>query len=49
MADDLAELILADAAGWRSWLEEHHERIGGVWLVLAKKGTTYPQKRSRPG
>lgn len=42
MADDLVELILADAAGWRSWLKEGHGRTAGVWLVLAKKGTVSP-------
>lgn len=42
MADELQELILADAAAWRKWLGEHHEASTGVWLVLAKKGTTQP-------
>jgi uncharacterized protein YdeI (YjbR/CyaY-like superfamily) len=36
------ELIVADAAAWRAWLSEHHEEQGGVWLTLAKKGTTEP-------
>ncbi|MGH3910270.1 MAG: YdeI/OmpD-associated family protein [Pseudonocardiaceae bacterium] len=36
------ELIVADAAAWRAWLGEHHESPAGVWLVLAKKGTTQP-------
>ncbi|MGH3907946.1 MAG: YdeI/OmpD-associated family protein [Pseudonocardiaceae bacterium] len=39
MAD---ELIVADAAAWRVWLGEHHDNPAGVWLVLAKKGTTQP-------
>lgn len=39
MAD---ELIVADVAAWRGWLGEHHEDPAGVWLVLAKKGTTQP-------
>jgi uncharacterized protein YdeI (YjbR/CyaY-like superfamily) len=42
MADDLPELTVADAAAWRRWLSEHHENPAGVWLVLAKKGTTQP-------
>jgi uncharacterized protein YdeI (YjbR/CyaY-like superfamily) len=42
MAEELPELILTDAAAWRSWLAEHHASPGGVWLVLAKKGTTQP-------
>jgi uncharacterized protein YdeI (YjbR/CyaY-like superfamily) len=39
---DLPELTLADAAAWREWLSENHARQPGVWLVLAKKGTTEP-------
>lgn len=36
------ELIVADAAAWRAWLGENHGETAGVWLVLAKKGTTEP-------
>jgi uncharacterized protein YdeI (YjbR/CyaY-like superfamily) len=42
VADGLPELILADADTWREWLRVHHETSTGVWLVLAKKGTTDP-------
>ena len=35
---DLEELLVPDAAAWRSWLEEHHADSPGVWLVLTKKG-----------
>ena len=42
MPADLPELTTEDAAGWRAWLGEHHAEAGGVWLVLAKKGTTRP-------
>ena len=42
MALQLPELIVADAAAWRVWLDEHHERSAGVSLVLAKKGVTEP-------
>lgn len=42
MAADLPELLVADAAAWRAWLAEHHAQPTGVWLVLAKKGTTEP-------
>ena len=41
-APEHAEMILSDAAAWRSWLVEHHEQQDAVWLVLAKKGTTEP-------
>lgn len=42
MAGDLPELTVADARAWRAWLEEHHGQPDGVWLVLARKGTTTP-------
>ncbi|MBJ7607964.1 MAG: YdeI/OmpD-associated family protein [Candidatus Dormibacteraeota bacterium] len=42
MADELPELTVADVLGWRRWLTEHQPQSSGVWLVLAKKGTTSP-------
>jgi len=36
------ELLVEDAAGWRTWLNEYHSTSQGVWLVLAKKGTAHP-------
>jgi uncharacterized protein YdeI (YjbR/CyaY-like superfamily) len=42
VADALSELILADAPKWRAWLAANHADVPGVWLVLAKKGTTVP-------
>jgi uncharacterized protein YdeI (YjbR/CyaY-like superfamily) len=42
MADELAELIVADAAAWRTWLGQHHGDSPGVWLVLAKKPSMAP-------
>src|SRR5205085_4812616 len=42
MAEELPELIVTNAAAWREWLTEHCEGPAGVWLVLAKKGTTHP-------
>src|SRR6185312_3460533 len=41
-----AELLVADAAAWRAWLEEHHGDEDGIWLRLAKKGTTEPTSLS---
>lgn len=35
-------LILANKAAWRAWLDTHESVHQGVWLVLAKKGTTRP-------
>jgi uncharacterized protein YdeI (YjbR/CyaY-like superfamily) len=42
MAVELPELVVADAAAWREWLGRHVADSTGVWLVLAKKGTTDP-------
>ena len=36
------ELVVQDTAAWRRWLSAHHAQPDGVWLVLAKKGTTKP-------
>jgi uncharacterized protein YdeI (YjbR/CyaY-like superfamily) len=36
------ELVVADGAAWRAWLQRHHDASPGVWLVLAKKGETEP-------
>jgi uncharacterized protein YdeI (YjbR/CyaY-like superfamily) len=41
VAEDLPELLTDDAASWRAWLDANHDGRG-VWLVLAKKGTTTP-------
>jgi uncharacterized protein YdeI (YjbR/CyaY-like superfamily) len=42
MSEELAELTVADTVAWRKWLARHHDGSPGVWLVLAKKGTTDP-------
>ena len=42
MADEPPELTVPDAAGWREWLDMRYADTTGVWLVLAKKGTTRP-------
>ncbi|MEX0427913.1 YdeI family protein [Nocardioides sp. DS6] len=34
------ELLVADGAAWRAWLEAHHATVPAVWLVLTKKGGT---------
>ena len=41
VTDELPELIVADAKSWNGWLAKHHHEPG-VWLVLAKKGTSEP-------
>jgi uncharacterized protein YdeI (YjbR/CyaY-like superfamily) len=40
--DDQPTLIVIDAAAWVGWLASNHEHSPGVWLGLAKKGTTEP-------
>ncbi len=42
MAAELPELVVVDADAWGKWLSKHHPEPSGVWLVLAKKGTTQP-------
>jgi uncharacterized protein YdeI (YjbR/CyaY-like superfamily) len=46
MSDELPELTVADAPAWREWLSDNHSEAAGVWLVLAKKGTTEPTSLS---
>jgi uncharacterized protein YdeI (YjbR/CyaY-like superfamily) len=38
------ELLVTDADAWREWLDAHHADPTGVWLVLAKRGTTEPTR-----
>jgi len=42
MSGDTEDLVVADAAAWRAWLEVNEGVSDGVWLVLAKKGTVSP-------
>ncbi len=35
-------LCVADMHAWRTWLDLHEASSDGVWLMLAKKGTTEP-------
>lgn len=39
-------LVVADASAWRRWLDENEKVSDGVWLMLAKKGTTSPTSLS---
>ncbi|MCY1693484.1 YdeI/OmpD-associated family protein [Curtobacterium sp. SL109] len=39
---DIEPFVVADTAAWRAWLDEHEDDSDGVWLALAKKGTTEP-------
>jgi uncharacterized protein YdeI (YjbR/CyaY-like superfamily) len=44
--DQLLELVVADASAWREWLDAYHDSSPGVWLVLARQGTTQPTSLS---
>lgn len=47
VAEDPSPLLtLPDLRAWRDWLHSQHERSAGVWLCLAKKGTTEPTRLS---
>jgi uncharacterized protein YdeI (YjbR/CyaY-like superfamily) len=37
---DLPILDLRDRAAWSAWLDAHHDTPAGVWLKIAKKGST---------
>ncbi|MCC2592723.1 YdeI/OmpD-associated family protein [Tessaracoccus sp. OS52] len=39
-------LILPDQDAWRAWLDRNEGESDGVWLFLAKKGTTAPTSLS---
>jgi uncharacterized protein YdeI (YjbR/CyaY-like superfamily) len=39
---DPEPLVVADVGAWRAWLDENESGSDGVWLVLAKKGTSVP-------
>ncbi|MBF4582283.1 YdeI/OmpD-associated family protein [Curtobacterium sp. VKM Ac-2865] len=39
---DIEPFVVADTAAWRAWLDQHEDDSDGVWLALAKKGTTGP-------
>lgn len=44
MRDELDNAIhLTARADWRAWLEQHHTRTKGVWLISFKKGTGKPR------
>lgn len=38
----LEPFVVPDVTAWRAWLDDHEDTSDGVWLVLAKKGTTDP-------
>ncbi|MFB9072234.1 YdeI family protein [Citricoccus parietis] len=41
-AEEPEVLIVEDVAAWREWLDAHEKSSDGIWLMLAKKGSTSP-------
>jgi uncharacterized protein YdeI (YjbR/CyaY-like superfamily) len=39
---DIEIVAPKDRAAWRRWLQRHHERPDGVWLLIRKKGSVRP-------
>lgn len=39
---EITPFLLPDAPAWRAWLDANETTSDGVWLILAKKGTTEP-------
>ena len=42
MSTEHEEVVVADTAAWRVWLDEKEDTSDGVWLVMAKKGVVDP-------
>lgn len=42
MTLEITPFVVADRAAWRAWLDANEDDSDGVWLLLAKKGTTEP-------
>lgn len=42
MTAEITPFVVADQAAWRTWLDANEDASDGVWLLLAKKGTTEP-------
>lgn len=42
MSTEHEEVVVADTAAWRRWLDENEESSDGIWLVMAKKGVVDP-------
>jgi uncharacterized protein YdeI (YjbR/CyaY-like superfamily) len=39
---DLPILPFASASAWEEWLSEHHDRVDGVWIQMARKASGIP-------
>ncbi|MGN6637188.1 MAG: YdeI/OmpD-associated family protein [Oryzihumus sp.] len=41
-AQDRDHVLVESRAFWRTWLEQHHTRAAGVWVVTWKKASGGP-------
>jgi uncharacterized protein YdeI (YjbR/CyaY-like superfamily) len=41
-------LVVRDQAAWRTWLDANEASCDGIWLILAKKGTSEPTSLTYP-
>ncbi|RVD90085.1 uncharacterized protein DFL_001063 [Arthrobotrys flagrans] len=48
MPPDVSPLTVLNAAAWTSWLAKNALTSPGIWLTLAKKGTTSPTSLTYP-
>src|SRR5262250_1339266 len=39
MREDLVTMDIRDSKRWRAWLQKHHAKSAGVWLVFHKSHT----------
>jgi uncharacterized protein YdeI (YjbR/CyaY-like superfamily) len=37
-----SEIAFQSGEAWEAWLAEHHDQADGIWVKLAKKGTSVP-------
>lgn len=46
MPEESDELLVADVAAWRQWLETNHASAPAAWVVVKKKGAAAPTQLS---
>lgn len=42
MKPDYEVISFTDHTEWRSWLEDNHKKVDGVWLRIYKKASNVP-------
>lgn len=46
VTEEIEPTVFVDAEAWRAWLAANHQSSDGMYIVLAKKGTTEPTSLS---